>query len=126
MPRLITRYDNRKLYDLQERRYVTIDELARMIAGGTDVTVQDRKTSRDITNVVLAQVILEGVRDDRWGIPGQVLTRLIRVGALEERIAALKAFLAPAATRPGKRTRRSTRAATRTSTRKRTQKRRKT
>ena len=33
--RLIRRYDNRKLYDVQARRYVTLEELARLVGGGT-------------------------------------------------------------------------------------------
>lgn len=80
-PRLIKRYDNRKLYDAGARRYVTIEDIARLITAGEDVFVQDRKTGDDITSVVLAQVILDGVKERTGSIPRQVLTRLIRLGA---------------------------------------------
>jgi polyhydroxyalkanoate synthesis repressor PhaR len=80
-PRLIKRYDNRKLYDAGARRYVTIEDIARLITAGEDVFVQDQKSGDDITSVVLAQVILDGVKVRTDSIPRQVLTRLIRLGA---------------------------------------------
>ena len=78
--RLIRRYDNRKLYDPAARRYVTLPDLARVVGGGEDVHVLDQRTGEDLTAVVLAQVILEGVKERTARIPGQVLARLIRLG----------------------------------------------
>ncbi len=78
--RLIRRYDNRKLYDTRERRYVVLGDLARMVGQGEDVRVEDQRTGEDLTAVVMAQVILEGVRERTARIPGQVLARLIRLG----------------------------------------------
>lgn len=80
-PRLIKRYDNRKLYDAAARRYVAIEDIARLIAAGEDVEVRDQGSGEDITTVVLAQVILDGVRERTASIPRQVLTRLIRLGS---------------------------------------------
>lgn len=79
--RLIKRYENRKLYDVAARRYVAIEDIARLIVAGEDVHVQDRATGADITSVVLAQVILDGLKERSDGIPRQVLARLIRLGA---------------------------------------------
>jgi polyhydroxyalkanoate synthesis repressor PhaR len=79
--RLIKRYPNRKLYDADGRRYVAIEDIARLITSGEDVVVQDQKSGRDITSVVLAQVILDGVKARAESIPRQVLTRLIRLGS---------------------------------------------
>jgi polyhydroxyalkanoate synthesis repressor PhaR len=78
--RTIKRYDNRKLYDSQERRYVTLEDLGRLIGGGTELTVVDQKSGEDITTVVMAQVLLEGLKDKSASIPRQVLARLIRFG----------------------------------------------
>jgi polyhydroxyalkanoate synthesis repressor PhaR len=78
--RLIRRYDNRKLYDTRERRYVVLGDLVRMVGQGEDVRVEDRRTGEDLTAVVMAQVILEGVKERTARIPGQVLARLIRLG----------------------------------------------
>ena len=79
--RLIRRYDNRKLYDVQGRRYVTLDDLSRLIGGGTEVRVVEQRTGEDITTVVLAQVVLEGIKQRTATIPHHVLSRLIRLGA---------------------------------------------
>jgi polyhydroxyalkanoate synthesis repressor PhaR len=78
--RLIKRYDNRKLYDPAARRYVTIADLARMVGRGEDVRVEDQRTGEDMTNVTLAQVVLEGLKQRTAEVPRQVLTRLIRLG----------------------------------------------
>ncbi len=37
--RLIRRYDNRKLYDGRQRRYVVLGDLARMVGAGEEVRV---------------------------------------------------------------------------------------
>jgi polyhydroxyalkanoate synthesis repressor PhaR len=79
--RLIKRYENRKLYDPAARRYVTMTDLARMIARGDDVQVEDQKTGEDLTTVVLAQVVLESLKQRTAEVPRQVLTRLIRLGS---------------------------------------------
>ena len=79
--RLIKRYDNRKLYDPEARRYVTLENLAGMIGAGEEVHVVDQKTGEDHTTTVLAQVILEGIKERTASIPRHVLTRLIRLGA---------------------------------------------
>ena len=80
-PRLIRRYGNRKLYDVSAKRYVSIVDLARLIVAGEDVHVEDHLSGSDITSVVLAQVVLDGLKDRGDSIPRQVLTRLIRLGA---------------------------------------------
>lgn len=79
--RVIKRYDNRKLYDPHTRRYVTLSDLAGMVAGGLDVRVVDQRTGEDLTAAVLAQVILEGIKERTSSVPRQVLSRLIRLGA---------------------------------------------
>ena len=78
--RVIKRYDNRKLYDPEARRYVTLDDLARMIGRGEELRVVDLRTGDDLTTVILAQVMLEGLKQRTASIPHQVLTRLIRLG----------------------------------------------
>ena len=79
--RVVRRYGNRKLYDTEARRYVTLEDLAGLVAAGHDVTVLDQKTGEDLTNPTLVQVLLEAVRGGKNRIPRQVLTRLIRLAA---------------------------------------------
>ena len=78
--RVIKRYENRKLYDPQTRHYVTLNDLAGLIASGMEVKVLDQRTGEDLTATVLAQVILEGIKEHTASIPRQVLSRLIRLG----------------------------------------------
>ncbi len=77
--RLIKRYLNRKLYDAEARRHVTLDDLAGWVAKGEEVRVVDQRTGDDLTPIVLAQVLLEGLKQRTASIPHQVLTRLIRL-----------------------------------------------
>lgn len=78
-PRLIRRYGNRKLYDPETRRYVTLDELGALIAEGHELCVLDQKSGQDLTNPTLAQVLLEEMKQGADRIPRQILTRLIRL-----------------------------------------------
>ena len=80
-PRTIKRYGNRKLYDPAARRYVTLAELATLVARGQQLVVLDQKSGEDLTNLTLAQALLEGIRQGASRLPRQVLTRLIRIAA---------------------------------------------
>ena len=57
--RIIKRYANRKLYDTEHSRYVTLDQISEMIRNGDDVKIVDNKTKEDLTTVTLAQIIFE-------------------------------------------------------------------
>jgi polyhydroxyalkanoate synthesis repressor PhaR len=78
-PRTIRRYGNRKLYDPETGRYVTLDDVAALVAGGEDVEVLDQRTGQDLTSLTLAQVLLETMKQGASRIPRQVLARLIRL-----------------------------------------------
>ena len=78
-PRIIKRYANRKLYDPAARRYVTLEAIAALVARGDEIEVVDQATDEDLTTLVLAQVLLEGIRQRTARLPRQVLARLIRI-----------------------------------------------
>lgn len=80
-PRAIKRYDNRKLYDAAERRYVTLADLGTLVAGGEEVTVTDQRTKEDLTSLTLAQVLLEGLRQRTARLPRPLLVHLVRLSA---------------------------------------------
>ena len=58
-PKVIKRYSNRKLYDTERSKYVTLDEIAKMIKAGEEVTIIDNETKEDLTSVTLTQIIYE-------------------------------------------------------------------
>jgi NAD(P)-dependent dehydrogenase (short-subunit alcohol dehydrogenase family) len=51
---LIKRYPNRKLYDTESRRYITLATVAELVRAGHEVTVVDRQSGNDITSTTLA------------------------------------------------------------------------
>ena len=78
--RVIKRYTNRKLYDKQESRYVTLEEIARLVREGEDVAVIDNETEEDLTAVTFAQIILEEEKRKTNFISVPFLRKLIRSG----------------------------------------------
>ena len=49
--RVVKRYANRKLYDTQRSRYVTLEQIAEMIRGGEDVKIVDNNSKDDLTEI---------------------------------------------------------------------------
>jgi len=80
MVRLIKRYESRKLYDTEESRYVSLDELAVWIRGGQQVEVVDNATGGDVTAQTLTQIILDEGRKGTAFLPSDLLHELVRAG----------------------------------------------
>ena len=80
MAYVIKRYSNRKLYDTQESRYVTLDEIEEMIRAGKEISVVDAASGEDLTSVTLTQIILEAERNHRGNLPAAFLHQLIKHG----------------------------------------------
>ncbi|MBI4610804.1 MAG: polyhydroxyalkanoate synthesis regulator DNA-binding domain-containing protein [Candidatus Rokubacteria bacterium] len=80
MAYVIKRYSNRKLYDIQESRYVTLEELEELIRAGKEISVVDAATGEDLTSVTLAQIILDSERNRRATLPTAFLHQLIKHG----------------------------------------------
>ena len=80
MIRLIKRYGSRKLYDTEESRYVSLDDVAGWIRDGQEIRVIDNSTSDDVTAQTLSQVILEQSRKGKDVPPSELLHEMIRRG----------------------------------------------
>jgi len=76
---LVKKYTNRRLYDTEESRYITLDELAEKIRAGADPTVVDARSGDDLTQATLAQIIMESRGAGRI-LPVPLLLQLIRLG----------------------------------------------
>lgn len=81
MIRLIKRYGSRKLYDTEESRYVSLDEVAEWIRAGQHVRVIDNDTGDDVSNQTLIQIISHLGRAGRSPVPSELLHELIRRGS---------------------------------------------
>lgn len=77
---VIKRYPNRKLYDTEAKRYITLDGIAALIRDGQEVTIIDHKSDEDLTAVTLTQIIFEQEKKEGGFLPTAVLTSLVRTG----------------------------------------------
>jgi polyhydroxyalkanoate synthesis repressor PhaR len=77
--RTIKRYSNRKLYDTEEKRYITLDHIAELIRAGHDVEVVDNVTGENLTAVTFSQIIFEQQKRGSQ-TPLGFFTSLIRFG----------------------------------------------
>jgi polyhydroxyalkanoate synthesis repressor PhaR len=80
MIRLIKRYESRKLYDTEESRYVSLDEISGWIRQGQEVKVVDNATGGDVTSQTLTQIILDEGRRGTSFLPSELLHDLVRMG----------------------------------------------
>ena len=53
------KYPNRRLYDLEESHYVTIEDVRKLILRGDSIKVTDSKDGNDITRQILLQILSE-------------------------------------------------------------------
>ncbi len=74
---LVKKYSNRRLYDTEESRYITLEELTDKVRRGADVQIVDAKSGEDLTQATLTQIILES-KGARL-LPTHLLARLIRM-----------------------------------------------
>jgi polyhydroxyalkanoate synthesis repressor PhaR len=61
-PRLIKRYGNRKLYDVQASQYITLEGIRELVRSGEDIRVVDNDSDEDLTAVTFAQIIFEDAK----------------------------------------------------------------
>ena len=73
------KYPNRRLYDIEESRYVTVDDLRKIVLSGESISVVDSKTDKDLTRTVLMQIISEQEGEGHEPIlTNRVLEQLVR------------------------------------------------
>ena len=75
---VIKRYSNRRLYDTDKSQYVNLEKIGEMVRKGQRLQVIDTPTGNDVTNVVLTQIILEEQKDQKEGLPLELLFQLVR------------------------------------------------
>ena len=99
--RLIRRYPNRKLYDVQSSRYVRLDTLHQMILDGEELRVESSVDGKDLTRVTLARLKLAEAEQAVRSIPEAFASQLgqgvegvmKRLGDAESGFKALRAGL---------------------------------
>ena len=76
---LIKRYANRKLYNTQTSRYITLKGIAELLEQDEEVRVIDNETGEDITSITLSQILVDTERSNRE-VSGTLLTGLLQRG----------------------------------------------
>lgn len=76
-PVIIKKYANRRLYNTQSSKYITLDFLADLTRKEIDFKVLDAKTNDDITHSVLTQIIMEEENSGHQMLPTNFLKQLI-------------------------------------------------
>lgn len=77
--RVIKKYPNRRLYDTDISRYITLEEVRQLVLDGVVFRVEDKRSSRDITRSILLQVISEQEEGGQPIFSAQLLRRVIRL-----------------------------------------------
>ena len=74
---LIKKYENRRLYDATNSRYVNLEDVAQLLKDGHDVQVVDAATGNDITRLILTQIIVEDAKAPNSTFPLDLLRQMI-------------------------------------------------
>ena len=77
-PRIIKKYPNRRLYDTELSKYVTLVDLRELIHDEVEFKVVDSQSGDDITRSILIQIITEQEAGDEALFSTDMLIDLIR------------------------------------------------
>jgi len=73
---VIKKYENRRLYDTTNSRYINLDEVAQLLQQGYDVQVIDA-AGEDITRLILTQIIVEDAKTPGSDFPLDLLRQMV-------------------------------------------------
>lgn len=76
--RIIKKYPNRRLYDTEDSKYITLEDVKRLVLAGVDFCVKDVKSDEDLTRNILLQIISEQEHVGEPFFSTDLLTQIIR------------------------------------------------
>ncbi len=76
--RIIKKYPNRRLYDTEDSKYITLDDVRKLVLNGVDFVVKDVKSEEDLTRNILLQIISEQEHGGEPFFSTELLTQIIR------------------------------------------------
>ena len=77
LPRIIKKYPNRRLYDTEISRYITLADIRRLVVEGIEFRIIDKQSQADITTTILLQVISEQENTDSPMLSREFLLAII-------------------------------------------------
>lgn len=76
--RIIKKYPNRRLYDTEQSRYITLADVQKLAEAGEEFEVKDASSGDDITRMILLQIISDQENGGNPVFTTDILTRIIR------------------------------------------------
>ena len=76
--RVIKKYPNRRLYDTEESRYITLADVKELVMDKVEFEVIDKKSGEDITRTILLQVISDQEQQGDAIMSEDFLAQIIR------------------------------------------------
>ncbi len=77
--RMIKKYPNRRLYDTELSKYVTLSHVRALVLDGVDIKVVDADSEDDITRQILMQIITEQESGESPLFSTRLLSQFIRI-----------------------------------------------
>jgi len=76
--RVIKKYPNRRLYDTEISKYITLEDVRQLVMDSVDFAVKDVKTDEDLTRGILLQIISEQEHGGEPFFTASALSQIIR------------------------------------------------
>lgn len=76
--RIIKKYPNRRLYDTEVSRYITVADVRDLVMRGAEFKVVDANSKADITRPTLLQIIMEQEAGGEPLFTADILSKMIR------------------------------------------------
>jgi len=76
--RIIKKYPNRRLYDTEESKYITLEDIKKLVIQNKEFIVKDVKSEEDLTRSILLQIISEQEDDGEPLFSTEALSHIIR------------------------------------------------
>jgi polyhydroxyalkanoate synthesis repressor PhaR len=77
-PRIIKKYPNRRLYDTELSRYITLSDIRELVMNGTSFQVVDTNSNEDLTRSILLQIMLDEESGGEPLFSAKMLSQIIR------------------------------------------------
>ena len=77
-PRIIKKYPNRRLYDTERSRYITLADVRELVMQTVEFKVIDANTNDDLTRSILLQIIMEQETGGEPLFTTDILSKMIR------------------------------------------------
>ena len=76
--RIIKKYPNRRLYDTEYSKYITLEDIRILVIENKEFIVVDARSKEDITKNILLQIVVEKEQGSSPFFSIEVLTQIIR------------------------------------------------